>query len=149
MLDLSIIVPFYNEQGAIEPFVSSLNEALKAISLNYEMVFVNDGSMDKTAEILNALAVSDRRIKVVHFGKNYGQTAAMMAGIDHAQGEIIVAMDGDGQNDPRDIKALLDKMAEGYDVVSGWRKFRQDRAISRKLPSRIANKIISWVSGVN
>ncbi len=148
MLELSGIVPFYNEEGAIRPFVANLLTVLNASALNCEMIFVNDGSIDDTSQILNTLAQSDPRIKIIHFGKNYGQTAAMMAGIDHAQGDILIAMDGDGQNDPQDIHKLLDKMSEGYDVVSGWRKCRQDRTLSRKLPSCIANKIISRVSGV-
>lgn len=148
MIDLSIIVPFYNEEGSIEHLVKKVTETLNNLPYQYELVLVNDGSVDNTPNILDKLASMDSRVKVVHFAKNYGQTSAMMAGIDYAQGNIIIAMDGDGQNDPHDIPKLIEQIDMGYDVVSGWRKFRQDRALNRKFPSYIANKIISWVSGV-
>lgn len=109
---------------------------------------VNDGSTDGSAEQLDQIAARFPRIRVLHFSRNYGQTAALMAGLDHARGEIIVPMDGDLQNDPDDIGRLLNKLDEGYDVVSGWRVKRQDNALKRNLPSRVANRLISWVSGV-
>jgi glycosyltransferase involved in cell wall biosynthesis len=112
------------------------------------MVFVNDGSRDNTRSILTEIAKNDSTVKVIHFSCNYGQTAAMAAAIEYASGNIVVAMDGDGQNDPNDISRLIEKINEGYDVVSGWRKNRQDKTLSRKIPSKIANKIISWISGV-
>src|SRR5690606_31348116 len=126
-----------------------IRAALDALDESWEVVFVNDGSRDGSAELLDAVAASDARVVVVHFPRNYGQTAAMMAGMDHARGAIIVPMDGDLQNDPADIAHLLEKLDEGFDVVSGWRKDRQDHAIKRNLPSRIANTIISRVSGVH
>lgn len=114
----------------------------------WEIIFVDDGSTDGSAAVLDDLASAHREVKVVHFRRNYGQTAAMMAGFDFAIGDVIIPMDGDGQNDPADIPRMLDKLAEGYDVCSGWRKDRQDDAIKRNLPSIMANKLISAVSGV-
>jgi glycosyltransferase involved in cell wall biosynthesis len=110
---------------------------------------VNDGSRDQSAERLDELAAADRRVRVIHLSRNYGQTAALMAGLDHARGEIIVPMDGDLQNDPADIARLISKLDDGFDVVSGWRKARKDAALRRNLPSRMANALISWVSGVH
>lgn len=141
----SIIVPFYNEQESVKDLYNSI---ITVITKTDELIFINDGSKDDTPTILNEIAKYDSRVKVIHFSKNYGQTAAMMAGIDYATGNIIIPMDGDGQNDPQDINKLIDKLNEGYDVVSGWRKIRRDKTFSRKLPSKIANKIISWVTGV-
>jgi glycosyltransferase involved in cell wall biosynthesis len=143
---ISVILPVYNEEGAIRSVYEVLKKEIA--SLDHEIIFVNDGSSDQTPEILNSLAESDFAAKVIHFGRNYGQTAAMSAGIDAATKDIIIAMDADGQNDPKDIYALLNKINEGFDVVSGWRQNRQDKAFSRKLPSHLANWIISKVSGV-
>jgi glycosyltransferase involved in cell wall biosynthesis len=111
-------------------------------------VLVNDGSSDRSGEVLDHLAANDDRVKVIHFRKNFGQTAAMMAGVDHARGEVIIPMDADLQNDPQDIPRLLEKLNEGYDVVSGWRKNRKDQAVRRNFLSRIANRFISRISGV-
>jgi glycosyltransferase involved in cell wall biosynthesis len=147
-MQLSIIIPVYNEEDSIQPLYDRLTAELARLDHDYEVILVNDGSSDATEQRLAALARSDTRIKVVNFRRNFGQTAAMMAGIDHASGEIIIPMDGDLQNDPADIQHLLAKLDEGYDVVSGWRKDRQDHEFKRNLPSRIANSLISWISGV-
>jgi len=145
---LSITVPVYNEVQNLVPLHERLLAALEPLGQPFEIVLVNDGSTDGSDRALDALAAKDPRVKVVHFRRNYGQTAAMMAGIRYASGEIIIPMDGDLQNDPADIPKLLAKLDEGFDVVSGWRKDRKDAAIRRNLPSRIANLLISRISGV-
>ncbi|HOV57204.1 MAG TPA: glycosyltransferase family 2 protein [Rhodanobacteraceae bacterium] len=145
---ITVTIPFYNEEDNIAPLYGRVRDALDALGKAWELVLVNDGSRDASAQRLDEVAAGDARVTVVHLRRNYGQTAALMAGLDHARGEIIVPMDGDLQNDPDDIGRLLDKLAEGFDVVSGWRKDRQDHAIKRNLPSRIANGLISVVSGV-
>lgn len=145
---VSIVVPFYNEEESIRPLHAALVAALDPLSLSYELVLVDDGSKDATASIGRELAASDRRVRFVKFRRNYGQTAAMAAGIDHARGEVIVTMDGDLQNDPADIPLFLDKINEGFDIVVGWRFNRQDKLVSRKIPSRIANWLIGKVTGV-
>src|SRR5262252_1056052 len=132
---LSITVPIYNEAQNIEPLYSRLLEALGPLGQPFEIVLVNDGSHDGSDKALDAVAARDPRVKVVHFRRNYGQTAAMMAGIRYASGDIIIPMDGDLQNDPADIPRLLEKLDEGYDVVSGWRKDRKDGRFRRNLPS--------------
>jgi len=147
-LDVSVIAPVYNESESLAALYEQIRKTLESEGLRWELVLVNDGSTDGTPAALDQLAASDSRVKVVHFRRNYGQTAAMMAGIDFASGEIIVAIDADLQNDPTDIPHLLAKLREGFDVCSGWRKARKDQALRRNLPSRIANKIISAVSGV-
>jgi glycosyltransferase involved in cell wall biosynthesis len=145
---LSIIVPFYNEEESIGPLYRAIVAALDPLRIDYEMVFVDDGSRDRTIELATELARRDARVRVVKFRRNYGQTPAMAAGIEYARGEILVTMDGDLQNDPADIGLFLDKMSEGYDIVVGWRHNRQDKLISRKIPSRIANRLIGKVTGV-
>lgn len=145
---LTVTIPVYNEAGNIIQLYERLIAALDALDLRWEAVFVDDGSRDETPMLLDTLAARDERIVVIHFRRNYGQTAALMAGLDHARGEIIVPLDGDLQNDPADIGRLLSRLDEGFDVVSGWRKDRQDNAIKRNLPSRLANALISRVSGV-
>lgn len=147
-VDLTIAVPIYNEQDNVQLLYERTRAALERLGRTWELILVNDGSRDDSAARLDAIAAGDRRVVVVHLSRNYGQTAAFMAGLDHARGEIIVPMDGDLQNDPDDIGRLLEKLDEGFDVVSGWRKDRQDHAIKRNLPSRIANTLISRVSGV-
>lgn len=122
---------------------------MRKLNRPWELVLVNDGSTDRSTQILDEIAAKDPAVKVVHFRRNYGQTAAMMAGFDYAQGEIVIPMDGDLQNDPSDIQKLVQKIDEGYDVCSGWRKARQDHALRRNLPSRIANRLISFISGVH
>lgn len=145
---LSIVIPVYNEEDNVGPLYARLSSALRDIGTDYEVIVVNDGSSDATESNLKAVAAKEPRFKVVNFRRNFGQTAAMMAGIDFASGEIIIGLDGDLQNDPADIPRLLDKLAEGYDVVSGWRSNRKDAALKRNLPSRIANWLISRMSGV-
>jgi dolichol-phosphate mannosyltransferase len=145
---LSVVIPLYNEQENVEPLCKALLDALHNQARSFEIILVNDGSSDGTERSLEQAAATDSRIRVVNFRSNKGQTAAMMAGIDYAAGTVIVPMDGDLQNDPKDIVRLLDKLDEGYDVVSGWRRDRQDNFMIRTLPSKIANLIISRVSGV-
>lgn len=145
---LSICVPVYNERENLPLLYERVKKAVDPLEKRWELILVNDGSRDGSGEVLDNLAAQDPRLKVVHFRRNFGQTAAMMAGIDFASGDIIIPMDADLQNDPEDIPLLLDKLAEGYDVCSGWRASRKDEAIRRNFPSRVANRIISWVSGV-
>lgn len=145
---LSIIVPFYNEEDSIEPMYAAIVRAVEPLNVDFEMLFVDDGSRDSTARRGEEIARRDARVRIVKFRRNYGQTAAMAAGIEYASGEILVTMDGDLQNDPADIELFLAKMTEGYDIVVGWRHKRQDKLISRKIPSRIANWLIGKVTGV-
>jgi glycosyltransferase involved in cell wall biosynthesis len=145
---LSVIVPFFNEEDSIRPLHAAIVEALTPLGIDFEMVFVDDGSSDSTIAIATALAESDERVRVVKFRRNYGQTPAMAAGIEHARGDILVTMDGDLQNDPADIEHFLAKIDEGFDIVVGWRYNRQDKLISRKIPSKIANWLIGNVTGV-
>jgi glycosyltransferase involved in cell wall biosynthesis len=146
---LSIVIPVYNEQDNVFPLHERLSAALQSTGEDYEVIIVNDGSSDLTEANLKSIATTDPRFKIVNFRRNFGQTAAMMAGIDFASGDIIVGLDGDLQNDPADIPKLLDKLAEGYDVVSGWRVDRKDAALKRTLPSRMANWLISKISGIH
>ena len=145
---ISIIVPVFNEAEALVDVCQGVRRELTRLGQNWEIIFVNDGSTDGSEEILNSLAEEDQRVRVVHFKRNFGQTAAMMAGFDYANGDVIIPLDGDGQNDPADIPRMLDLIERGSDVVSGWRKDRQDSHIKRNLPSILANKLISFVSGV-
>jgi glycosyltransferase involved in cell wall biosynthesis len=140
---VSVIVPIYNEIDNVQPMYDELIEALSDQPRPFELVLVDDGSRDGTVERLKQLAANDDRVKLVLFRRNFGQTAAMQAGIQNANGELLVTIDGDLQNDPRDIPMMLDKLDEGFDLVHGWRKDRQDHLISRKIPSRIANWLIS------
>ncbi len=145
---ISLTVPVYNEREALIPLFTKVSEVMIARGMPWEVIFVNDGSTDGSAETLNTLAEKNPEVKVIHFRRNFGQTAAMMAGFDFAGGDVIIPMDGDGQNDPADIPRMLAKLEEGFDVCSGWRKDRQDNAIRRNFPSILANKLISAVSGV-
>jgi glycosyltransferase involved in cell wall biosynthesis len=145
---LSVIVPFYNEEDSIGPMHAAIIAAVQPLGVTFEMVFVDDGSTDATALRAEEIARRDARVRFVKFRRNYGQTAAMAAGIQYATGEILVTMDGDLQNDPADIEQFLAKMAEGYDIVVGWRHKRQDKLLSRKIPSVIANRLIGRVTGV-
>lgn len=146
--DLSVIVPFYNEEDNIARMHSAIVEALEPLGIDFEVVFVNDGSRDRTLEIAIEIARGNPNVRIVNFRRNYGQTPAMAAGIEHAHGKVLVTMDGDMQNDPRDIGHFLAKINEGYDIVVGWRFNRQDKLVSRKIPSMIANWIIGKVTGV-
>src|SRR5256885_1721149 len=145
--DVSVFLPVFNEEPNLLPLHAKLDEALKALGRSAEIVYVDDGSTDSSLKILREIAQFDPRVRVIALRRNYGQTAAMAAGIDAAQGKVLIPMDADLQNDPADIARLLDKLDEGYDVVSGWRKNRKDKMITRKVPSMIANRLISWIGG--
>lgn len=147
-IKLSVIVPFYNEQDSIGALHAAIVEAVAPLQIPFEMVFVDDGSKDQTLARAVELAREDHRIRVVQFRRNYGQTAAMAAGIEYARGEVLITMDGDLQNDPADIEQFLRKIDAGYDVVVGWRHDRQDKLVSRKVPSVIANWLIGKVTGI-
>ena len=148
-MDLSIVVPIYNEEESVNALHERITEALSGTGIDYELILVDDGSSDRSYMLLKAIANDDSRVKVIRFRRNFGQTAAMAAGFDAATGRVVVPMDGDLQNDPTDIPRLLAKIDEGYDVVSGWRKDRKDTFINRKLPSMIANGLISRFTGVH
>jgi glycosyltransferase involved in cell wall biosynthesis len=148
-VDISIVVPIYNEEENIPALHKGVTEALAGKGLDYELILVDDGSSDGSFPLLQRIAGNDPRVKVIRFRRNFGQTAAMTAGFDAAKGRVVLPMDGDLQNDPVDIPLLLAKIDEGYDVVSGWRKERNDAFINRKLPSLIANAIISHLTGVH
>jgi glycosyltransferase involved in cell wall biosynthesis len=145
---LSVCIPFYNEEESIAPMHKAVVNALEPLGLAFEMVFIDDGSRDSTLAIAVGLAKQDPRVRVVKFRRNYGQTAAMAAGIEAARGDVIITMDGDLQNDPRDIPQFLELIEQGCDIVVGWRHDRQDKLVSRKIPSRIANWLIAQVTGV-
>jgi glycosyltransferase involved in cell wall biosynthesis len=145
---VSVVIPIFNEEENITPLYRELKAVLVGMRTKYEVIFVDDGSDDGSNEILQRLAQEDKGIKVIQFRKNFGQTAALAAGVENAQGEIIITMDGDGQNDPRDIPRLLERLDEGYDVASGWRKNRKDPLLNKRFPSALANKLISWLTRV-
>ncbi|RPI02911.1 MAG: glycosyltransferase [Calditrichaeota bacterium] len=145
---LSVIVPFYNEVESIEKLWQTLFVSLEKLEKPYEVIFVDDGSRDGTRDIMRNLANEYKQLRIILFRANFGQSAAMAAGFEAARGEIVVAMDGDLQNDPDDVGRIVAKLEEGYDVVSGWRKDRQDKVISRKIPSKIANYIICSLTDV-
>lgn len=136
----SVVIPTYNEEGCIKPLYKLLKEVMEKIG-SYEIIFIDDGSTDKTFPILEKLHENDEKLRVIKFKKNFGQTQAMAAGFDHAKGEIIITMDADLQNDPRDIPILLEKMEEGYNVVSGWRYDRKD-TLGKRIPSKISNLLV-------
>ena len=146
-MDVSVVIPIFNERENLPPLYQALRDALGGRKV--ELVFVDDGSTDGSRQELERLARTDpARVRVVELRRNFGQTAAIAAGIDHSQGEVIVLIDADLQNDPADIPMMLDKIGEGFDVVSGWRVRRKDAFLTRTLPSRMANGLISWVTGV-
>lgn len=148
-MDVSVVVPLYNEEETLPLLVDKVVKVMRASGKTWELVAVDDGSKDQTAEILAQLAAKVPELKPLYFRRNYGQTAAMQAGFDHAEGEVVVTMDGDLQNDPADIPRLIAHLEEtGVDIVSGWRKNRQDHAIKRNLPSKIANRLIGNITGV-
>lgn len=144
---LSVVVPLYNESECVAPLVDAVSRALDG-EREWELVLVDDGSSDETASIATRLAASDERVRLIRLARNYGQTQAMQAGFDHARGEVVVSMDGDLQNDPEDIPRLLEKLDAGYDLVTGYRVRRQDKFITRKIPSYVANRLIAWLTGV-
>lgn len=149
-MHLSIVIPVYNEQENLPLLFDALHQALDPLPHPWEVIFVDDGSQDGSLNILRQLVERDpSHVRVIAFRRNFGQTAAIAAGIDHARGDVIVLLDADLQNDPADIPLLLAKLEEGYDVVSGWRKDRKDNTLTRTIPSRLANTLISWVTGVH
>lgn len=147
-MKLSIILPVYNEAGNLEQLYREIKERFAVTSFKCEIIAVNDGSTDESREVLEKIAASDHYFRVLHLSKNYGQTAALSAGLDHARGEVLIPMDADLQNDPADIPRLLEMINQGFDVVAGWRKDRKDNLV-RRLPSAVANKIISRITGVS
>src|SRR6185295_17169136 len=140
--EVSVFLPVYNEEPNLRPLHAKLDAALQALGRTSEIIYVDDGSTDGSLKVLRELARLVDRVRVVALRRNYGQTAAMAAGIDAASGKVLIPMDADMQNDPADIARLLEKLNEGYDVVSGWRKNRQDKLITRKIPSMLANRLI-------
>lgn len=147
-MKISVVIPAYNEEENINYLYDELSGVLAALQQPYEIIFVDDGSSDKTLAVLRSIQQKDAEVGVIRFRRNFGQTAAISAGFDFASGDVIVTMDGDLQNDPHDIPRFIEKIEEGYDVVTGWRYDRKDAFINRRLPSIIANKIISWTTGV-
>ena len=147
-LQISIVVPFYNEEDNIEELYGQLTRMLKGLGVSYELIFINDGSTDRSQNILLKVFESDKTVKVIRLRKNFGQTAALQAGFDNARGEVIITMDGDLQHDPEDIPKLLAPLEQGFDIVSGWRKERKDHFLLRRFPSWVANRIMRLLSGV-
>ncbi|MEX0729687.1 MAG: glycosyltransferase family 2 protein [Aquisalimonadaceae bacterium] len=147
-MDLSVIVPVFNEEENIDPLYGAVHATLSRLNLDYEIVLVDDGSADHTFARAAALTAKDAHVRVIKLRRNYGQTPAMAAGLACACGRVLITMDGDMQNDPADIPRFLDKIAEGYDLVVGWRYKRQDKLVSRKIPSMIANRMIGRITGV-
>jgi glycosyltransferase involved in cell wall biosynthesis len=146
--ELSIVIPVYNEEDNLEDLIAAITSAMRDFKEDYEIVLVDDGSTDQSFKILKNLAQDNPKMRVIRFGINYGQTAAISAGFNHSRGRILITMDADLQNDPNDIPALIQKMEEGWDVVSGWRKNRFDRFLTRRLPSMMANRLISYITGL-
>jgi len=146
--DISVVIPVFNEEKNVKLFYPKLKQTLDGLKKDYEIIFIDDGSTDKTSAFLRRICEEGRKVKVVVFRRNFGQTAAISAGFDYAKGEVIVTLDADLQNDPEDIPQLIEKIEEGYDVVSGWRTERKDPFLSRRLPSRISNWLISFFTGV-
>jgi glycosyltransferase involved in cell wall biosynthesis len=147
-MQLSVVIPVYNEEENVEPLIQEINAVVEPLGKQYEIVVVDDGSLDNTFPILAQLHQNEPHLRVVRLKRNFGQTAAMAAGLVHADGEVVVMMDGDGQNDPADIPALLAELDRGADLVSGWRHARRDPWLTRRLPSQIANLLISWATRV-
>jgi glycosyltransferase involved in cell wall biosynthesis len=148
-LKYSIVVPFFNEQENIPPLYMKLTEVMDAIGEPYELVFVDDGSRDNSFKVLSDIYEHDHRVNIVRLRRNFGQTAGLKAGFDFARGEVIISMDGDLQHDPEEIPRFLEKIEEGYDLVSGWRYARRDHWLMRQIPSRIANWMMSKLSGID
>jgi glycosyltransferase involved in cell wall biosynthesis len=147
-MSISLVVPVYNEEENLPLLFDAILKVLKPLGRSWELIFIDDGSNDRSLEVLRRLADRDKHVRVIVFRRNFGQTAAISAGIDHARGDAVILLDADLQNDPADIPMLLAKLDEGYDVVSGWRRDRKDN-FTRTLPSVIANGLISWVTGVH
>lgn len=147
-LELSVIIPVFNEEKNIEPLYEEISRVLNSLGQAFEIIFVDDGSRDGSFPVLKRIQEKDKAVKIIRLRRNFGQTAALSAGFDYARGRVIVTMDADLQNDPRDIPALLAKINEGYDLVSGWRQKRHDKFFTRRLPSIVANRLISFLTGV-
>jgi len=147
-MDISVIVPVYNEEENLEPLLQEIRQTLDVMAKDCEVIVVDDGSTDRTFEVIKRFHASDPRFKAVSLRRNFGQTAALAAGIAYASGNVLVPMDGDGQNHPADIPLLLQKIEEGFDLVNGWRREREDPFWNRQLPSKIANGLISWMTKV-
>ncbi len=147
-MKISIILPVLNEEENLEDMNAEIAGVVENMEVDYEIIYIDDGSTDKSFDILSSLRQKNQNIKVIQFRRNFGQTASLAAGFDHATGDVIITMDSDRQNDPKDIPMLLEKINEGYDLVSGWRFDRQDAWLSRKLPSKLANGLISRITGV-
>ncbi|GAB4362441.1 MAG: glycosyltransferase family 2 protein [Bryobacter sp.] len=145
---ISLVIPIHNEEPSILPLYDRLTSVMERLQRTYEIIFIDDASTDRSFDLLANLVETDGRLKVIRLRRNFGQTAALAAGFDEAQGDIVISMDGDLQHDPEDIPALLEKVDQGWDIASGWRKNRVDNAITRKLPSRIANWMMAKVSGL-
>ncbi|MGA1825290.1 MAG: glycosyltransferase family 2 protein [bacterium] len=148
-MDISLVIPVFNEEKNIEGLYKEIIENFKSYPQTYEIIFIDDGSIDATTRVIKTIAYKDKRVKLICLSKNFGQTSAMSAGFDQAKGDIIIPLDGDGQNNPADIPRMVKKINEGYDVVSGWREKRRDKLITRRIPSMVANLIISWITGVH
>jgi len=148
-IDLSIVIPVYNEEESVSQLYNKLNETLPGLKLSYGVILVDDGSTDRSYSELQKIHKKNSSYKIIRFRRNFGQTSAMSAGFHYSSGDVIITLDGDLQNDPKDIPAILKKLDEGYDIVSGWRKDRKDKAVSRRFPSIVANKMISKLTGVH
>ena len=148
-LDLSVVVPVLNEEESLSPLLAGLTQAISPLACRYEILCIDDGSTDGSEMELERLIYTYPNLRVIILRRSYGQSAALAAGFDHAQGQVIVTIDGDLQNDPQDIPHLLEVLDQGFDLVSGWRQHRQDRALTRRLPSQLANHLIGWVTGVH
>ncbi|RKY10970.1 MAG: glycosyltransferase [Planctomycetota bacterium] len=146
-MELSIIVPVLNEAESLRPLYDQIRQAVGG-RYDYEIVFIDDGSSDNSFSVLSEILQNDPRMRIIRFRRNFGQTAALSAGFEHARGNIIIALDADGQNDPADIPKLIEKLEEGYDIVSGWRRKRHDKVLTRKFPSWVANRLIAAITGV-
>jgi len=144
--ELSVVVPVYNEEDSVEILYSEVRAALDGAGRSFELILVDDHSSDTSLARMLELRRADPRVKVLHFRRNYGQTAAMSAGFEHSRGRVVVTLDGDLQNDPADIPRLLERIDEGYDIVAGWRKQRKDGFVLRRAPSQVANRLIAWVT---
>jgi len=146
---ISIIVPVFNESESIGLLLDEVINVMSSHKFNFELIVVNDGSKDNTHQVLNQLTLKIKELSVISLRKNYGQTAAMSAGFDNSKGDIVITLDGDLQNDPNDIPILISEINNGYDLICGWRFDRKDKLINRKIPSKIANKLIAYVTGLN
>ena len=148
MVELSVVIPIRNEAAALEELHRELTSTLDRWGRSYEIIAIDDGSTDESFSVLTRLQAADSRLRVILFRRNFGQSAAFAAGFEHARGRLVVTSDGDLQNDPRDIPAMIEKLESGFDIVCGWRKNRKDAFFSRTIPSRLANRLISWATGV-